>query len=268
MAKFAWEGVNRAGETRKGTMEAADGDEVAGRLREQDIQPRKIKKATREFNFQLTTGVGKRDILVFTRQLATMIDAGLPLVQCLEILATQTENKNFAKVLQSVKGSVESGSTFSDALRKHPRIFDDLFVNLIAAGEAGGILDTILNRLAAYIEKAEKLKRQVRSAMVYPIAILCVAIGVVVVMLTKVIPVFENMYKEFKGAKLPAPTKAVIDMSHGLIDNWYFFAGGAFLLFVLITLGMRTDRGREVFDRVILRVPVVGGTLRKIIIAR
>jgi type IV pilus assembly protein PilC len=268
MAKFAWEGVNRAGETRKGTMEAADNDEVAGRLRDQDIQPRKIKKSTREINFQLTTGVKKRDILVFTRQLATMVDAGLPLVQCLEILATQTENKHFAKVLQSVKASVESGSTFSDALRKHPRVFDELYVNLIAAGEVGGILDTILNRLAAYIEKAEKLKRMVRSAMIYPIAILLVAIGVVVVMLTKVIPVFENMYKEFKGAKLPAPTKAVIDMSHGLIDNWYFFAGGAFLIVFLIILGLRTDRGREVFDRVILRVPVIGGTLRKIIIAR
>jgi type IV pilus assembly protein PilC len=249
-------------------MEASDEDTVASRLRDQGINPRKIKRAAREFNFQLTTGVGKRDILIFTRQLATMVDAGLPLVQCLEILATQTENKNFAKVLQSVKGSVEAGSTFSDALRKHPRVFDDLFVNLIAAGEVGGILDTILNRLAAYIEKAEKLKRQVRSAMVYPIAILFVAIGVVVVMLTKVIPVFENMYKEFKGAKLPAPTKAVIDVSHGFINNWYLFAGGAFGLVFLFIVGMRTDRGRTVFDRVILRVPLVGNVLRKIIIAR
>jgi len=268
MAKFAWEGLTRSGESRRGTMEASDEDAVAGRLRDQGINPRKIKRAAREFNFQLTTGIGKRDILIFTRQLATMVDAGLPLVQCLEILATQTENKNFAKVLQSVKGSVEAGSTFSDALRKHPRVFDDLFVNLIAAGEVGGILDTILNRLAAYIEKAEKLKRQVRSAMVYPIAILFVAIGVVVVMLTKVIPVFENMYKEFKGAKLPAPTKAVIDVSHGFINNWYFFAGGAFGLVFLIILGLRTDRGRTIFDRVILRIPLIGGTLRKIIIAR
>ncbi len=268
MARFTWEGVNRNGETRRGAMEANDSDEVAARLRQQDIQPRKIRRASREFNFQLTTGVSKRDILVFTRQLATMVDAGLPLVQCLEILATQTENKSFAKVLQSVKNSVEAGSTFSDALKKHPRVFDDLFVNLVAAGEVGGILDTILNRLAAYIEKSEKLKRQVRSAMVYPIAILLVAIGVVVVMLTKVIPVFEEMYKEFKGAKLPAPTKAVIDMSHGFIDNWYLFAGGGAALVALVILGMRTDRGREVFDRVILRVPVIGGVLRKIIIAR
>jgi type IV pilus assembly protein PilC len=269
MAKYSWEGVSRQGDNRKGTMEAPDEGAVAERLRDQGINPKRIKKAGRaNFNIQLTSGVGMRDLLIFTRQLATMIDAGLPLVQCLDILASQTDNKAFAAVLMSVKTSVESGSTFSDALKKHPRVFDELYVNLVAAGEVGGILDTILNRLAAYIEKADKLKRQVKGAMVYPISILCVAIGVVVIMLTKVIPTFEDMYKEFKGAKLPAPTKVVINISHGFADNWYFFVGGGAAFLVLLSLGLKTDRGREIFDRLILRVPVIGNVLKKVIVAR
>jgi len=270
MAKFAWEGVTRQGDSRKGTMEAPDDGVVAERLRDQGINPRRIKKAGSGLNFdiQLTSGVSKRDLLIFTRQLATMVDAGLPLVQCLDILSNQADNKAFSKVLTQIKHSVESGATFSDALRKHPRVFDDLYVNLVQAGEVGGILDTILNRLAAYIEKADKLKRQVRGAMVYPIAILCVAILVIIVMLWKVIPTFENMYKEFRGAKLPRPTKIVIDMSHGLLDNWYFFIGGGVLFFVLLTTALRTEQGRAIWDRVILRVPVLGNVLRKVVVAR
>jgi type IV pilus assembly protein PilC len=269
MAKFQWEGTTRNGETRQGVMEAASEDAVQARLRGEQITPRRIRRAAeRQLKLSLGSGVKVKDILIFTRQLATMIDAGLPLVQCLDILATQSENKHFARILQSVKNSVESGSTFSDALRKHPKVFDDLFVNLIAAGEVGGILDTILNRLAAYIEKSVKLARQVKSAMVYPIAILVVAIVVVVVMLTKVIPVFEKMYKEFKGAKLPKPTEFVIMLSNGFANYWYVFAGVAIIIVGGLAMMLKNPKGREIFDAVILRFPVIGGVLRKVVVAR
>ncbi len=268
MAKYHWEGTTRAGEVRRGSLEAASEDAVVNRLRSEQITPRKIKKAAREIKFQLGTGVSHKDILVFTRQLATMIDAGLPLVQCLDILGTQTENQSFAKVLLSVKSHVEAGATFSDALRRHPKVFDELFVNLIAAGEIGGILDTILNRLSEYIEKSVKLKRQVKSAMVYPSAIFGVAIIVVVVMLTKVIPVFENMYAEFRGAVLPAPTRFVIGLSNGFVSRWYIFFGVTVAFVVGMTALLRNPRGRELFDGFILKVPVIGSVLRKVIVAR
>ncbi len=268
MAKYNWEGVTRSGEVRRGTLEAASEDAVVNRLRAEQITPRKIKKTAREFNFQIGTGVSHKDLLIFTRQLATMIDAGLPLVQCLDILGTQTENAAFAKVLLSVKSHVEAGATFSDALRRHPKVFDELFVNLVGAGEVGGILDTILGRLAAYIEKSVKLKAQVKSAMVYPISILGVAIIVVVVMLTKVIPVFEDMYKEFNGAVLPAPTRVVIGISNSFTSNWYYFVGGAAAFFIGLTYMLRTERGRVIFDTVILKFPVIGSVLRKVIVAR
>jgi type IV pilus assembly protein PilC len=268
MAKYQWEGVTRAGETRKGVLEATNEEAVANRLRAEQITPRKIRRAPREINLSFGTGVTQKDILIFTRQLATMIDAGLPLVQCLDILGTQTENPQFAKILQSVKTHVESGATFSEALSRHPKVFDPLFVNLIAAGEVGGILDTILNRLSSYIEKSVKLKRQVKSAMVYPIAIMAVAIIVVVVMLTKVIPVFENMYSEFKGASLPAPTQVVINISNGFQDYWYIFFGGAAAFGIGLSAMLRNPRGREIFDGFILKVPVIGSVLRKVIVAR
>jgi type IV pilus assembly protein PilC len=269
MAKFQWEGTTRTGETRQGVMEAASEDAVQARLRGEQITPRRIRKAAeRQLKLSLGSGVKVKDLLIFTRQLATMIDAGLPLVQCLDILGTQSENKAFARVLQNVKNSVESGSTFSDALRKHPKVFDDLFVNLIAAGEVGGILDTILNRLAAYIEKSVKLARQVKSAMVYPIAILVVAVVVVVVMLTKVIPVFEKMYKEFKGAKLPKPTEFVIMLSNGFAHYWYLFAGVAAIIVGGLVMMLKNPRGREIFDAGILKFPVIGGVLRKVVVAR
>ena len=268
MAKFLWEGVTRTGETRKGTMEAPDEESVHQRLVSQAINPKKVKRAPREINIQIGTGVKKRDILIFTRQLATMIDAGLPLVQCLDILASQTENKAFAKILTNVKQTVEGGATFSESLGKHPKVFDELFVNLIAAGEVGGILDTILNRLATYIEKAEKLKRQVRGAMIYPISVVCIAIIVVVVMLAKVIPVFENMYKEFKGAKLPAPTQFVLNLSNSFLANWYWYFGTAAAIAVLFSMMMRTEKGKDLFDAALLKMPVLGTVLRKVVVAR
>lgn len=269
MAKFDWEAKSPRGESKRGSMEAASKAEVVERLTREGMTVGKIRKQGGiNFNIQLTSGVPMRDLLVFTRQLATMVDAGLPLVQCLDILAGQTENQAFAKILMEVKHSVESGATFSEALRKHPRVFDDLYVNLVAAGEVGGILDTILNRLATYIEKADKLKRQVKGAMVYPIAVFCVAIGVVVVMMVKVIPTFEDMYKEFKGAKLPGPTKVVLDMSNGFIANWYLFVGGGVAFFFLLMTMLKTERGRQFFDRWIIRMPVIGPVLRKVVVAR
>jgi type IV pilus assembly protein PilC len=268
MAKFKWEGVTRAGELRRGVVEAVSEEAVVNRLRADAITPRKVRRAAREINFKIGSGVKEKDLVVFTRQLATMIDAGLPLVQCLDILATQSENPHFAAVLASVKASVEAGSTFSDALRKHPRVFDELYVNLVHAGEVGGILDTILNRLGTYIEKAQKLKRQVKSALIYPTVVMIVAIAVVVVMLSWVIPVFENMYKEFKGAKLPAPTQFVIKLSNSFTQNWYWFAGSVAAFFIAITLMVRNPQGRLLFDRLLLRMPVIGSVLRKIVVAR
>ena len=268
MAKFQWEGVTRAGELRKGVIEAVSEEAVMSRLRADQVTPRKVKKAARELNLRLGTGINQKELQVITRQLATMIDAGLPLVQCLDILATQTDNPALGKVLHNVKSTVEAGATFSEALRRHPKVFDELYVNLIHAGEVGGILDSILNRLSTYIEKSVKLKRQLKSALVYPIVVLMVAIVVVVVMLAKVIPVFENMYKEFRGAKLPAPTQFVIKLSNGFTSNWYLYAGAVVALFFIMSAIVRTKRGRELVDGAILRIPVVGGVLRKIVVAR
>lgn len=269
MAKFQWEAQTRLGEKKKGVMEAETADQVENRLRADGLAVSRVKKEAAQINITFGSGVTPKDLQIFTRQLATMIDAGLPLVQCLDILASQTPNKVFARILGQVKSSVEQGATFSESLRKHPKVFDELYVNLVAAGEVGGILDTILNRLAVYIEKAVKLKAQIKSAMFYPIGILVVAIGVIAVMLVKVIPTFENMYKEMgPGAKLPAPTKFVIGISNGFINRWYIYVGVVVGLFVFAGLMRRTDRGREIFDRVLLRLPLIGGTLRKIVVAR
>jgi len=269
MAKFQWEATTRLGEKKRGVIEADSADVVENRLRSDGLNVTRVRKEARQINIVIGSGVAPKDLQIFTRQLATMIDAGLPLVQCLEILAAQTPNKIFARILGQIKSSVEQGSTFSDALRRHPKVFDDLYVNLVAAGEVGGILDTILNRLAVYIEKSVKLKAQVRSAMFYPIAILVVAIGVIAVMLVKVIPTFENMYRDMGGgAKLPAPTRVVINMSHSFTTNWYVYVGSLVGLMVGVTAMRRNDRGRELWDRMMLRLPVLGPTLRKIVVAR
>jgi type IV pilus assembly protein PilC len=269
MAKFQWEGTTRMGEKRSGSMEADSAAVVEDRLRADGLTVGRVRReGGLNVNIQIGTGVGAKDLQIFTRQLATMIDAGLPLVQCLDILANQTENKSFQKILQSVKSSVEQGSTFSDALKRHPKVFDELYVNLVAAGELGGILDTILNRLATYIEKNVKLKNQLKSAMYYPTGIMVVAIGVIIVMLVKVIPTFEKMYHDMGHAELPAATRVVIGISNSFMRRWYLFAGGLFGLVFGIMAMNRTDKGKEALDRFLLRVPVVGPVLRKIIVAR
>ena len=268
MAKFQWEATTRAGEKRRGAMDAETADIVEQRLKNDGLNVTRVKKEGGALQITIGSGVPSKDLQIFTRQLATMIDAGLPLVQCLDILANQTPNKVFARILGQVKAHVEQGGTFSESLKKHPKVFDDLYVNLVAAGEVGGILDTILNRLAIYIEKNVKLKAQIKSAMFYPIGILVVAIGVISVMLIKVIPTFEKMYHDMGNAELPAATLVVMKISHGFVNRWYIFVGSLFgIIFGSIAM-RRTDGGREIFDRFMLRLPVIGPTLRKIVVAR
>jgi type IV pilus assembly protein PilC len=269
MAEFVWEARARSGEVRKGLMEAESEDAVNLRLRAQQLQPTRVKKKPREFNIQIGTGVSQKDIVTFTRLFATMIDAGLPIVQCLDILQGQTDNKFFANILHDVKASVEQGATFSDSLRRHPKVFDHLYVNLVQAGEVGGILDTILNRLAVYIEKSMKLRRQVQGAMVYPSIVIVVFFGVLTILLTFVIPGFENMFKDF-GSKdeLPVLTRMVMSVSRAFVGNvlWVFLGATAFITGVAYF--NRTPRGRRFIHNMLLKLPIMGQVLRKIAVAR
>src|SRR6516164_5599431 len=244
--QWLWEAKTRSGETKKGEMEALDAGAVDTRLKALGLAPVRVKKKPTEFHLPtLGSGVSGKDILVFTKQFATMIDAGLPLVQCLDILANQMDNAAFKKVVLAIKAKVESGSTFADALKDHPKVFDELFIQLCAAGEVGGSLDTILNRLANYREKAEKLKRKVKSAMVYPIIVICVAIGVTALLLLKVTPVFAKMFSDF-GSAMPAPTQFVIDMSNWLQSYILYMLAGAAAFAVAFVAFYRNPRGRKI----------------------
>jgi type IV pilus assembly protein PilC len=269
MAEFVWEARARTGEVRKGAMEAESEDAVNQRLRAQQLQPTKVKKKGKEIKFQLGTGVSSKDIVTFTRLFATMIDAGLPIVQCLDILQGQTDNKLFANVLRDVKSSVEQGATFSDSLRRHPKIFDHLYVNLVQAGEVGGILDTILNRLAVYIEKAMKLKRQVRGAMVYPSIVIVVFFAVLSILLVFVIPGFEKMFTDF-GAKdeLPVLTQMVMTVSRLFIGNFLYMVLGLIGVFLALRYAYRTPNGKRRIHKLMMNAPVMGPVLRKIAVAR
>jgi type IV pilus assembly protein PilC len=270
MAKFMWEGKTKMGGTMGGEIEAPNEAFVIAQLRRQQIVPVKVKAKPRELRIALPWQKGKvsrKELAVFTRQFATMIDAGLPLVQCLDILGMQQTNDGFKKVILRVKEDVESGSTFADALGKHPRVFDDLFVNLVSAGEVGGILDTILARLAAYIEKAMKLAKQIKSAMVYPATILAVALIVTVVLLLYVIPIFGNMFADF-GQALPVPTQIVLALS--AYTRKYFLVGIAMVVLVVFAVRWhyRQESGRRRIDRLLLRLPIMGDLIRKIAVAR
>ncbi len=267
MPVFIWEGKTRQGEDRTGTMEADNADVVIERLRNQQIQASKVKKKPVEISLKIGSGVTPKEIVVFTRQFATMIDAGLPLVQCLEILGAQQQNVHFQKVIVSVKVDVESGSTMADALAKHPKIFDELFVNLVAAGEVGGILDTILNRLATYMEKNIKLVGQVKGAMVYPSVVMVVAVGVTAVLLIFVIPVFEKMFRDF-GGTLPAPTQFVIDLSNGLRAQLIPVIIGITLFIFMVRATGRTKKGKLFLDGLLLKAPVLGPLFRKVAVAK
>jgi type IV pilus assembly protein PilC len=271
MPVFTWEGRTRQGTIKKGVMEAASEAAVMTQLRAQQVIPVNVKAKSKDLLEGLAFlkgGVSTKELVIFTRQFATMIDAGLPLVQCLDILAEQQPKKPFKDMLRAIKGDVEQGSTFADALRKHPRPFDDLYTNLVTAGEIGGILDTILNRLAQYLEKADALKRKVKGAMVYPATILVVAIGVVILLLVKVIPVFEKMFADFGGA-LPAPTQIVVNMSHFMQSYIVVILAGMFAgVFAFITARRRSRGFRFRTDAIFLKTPVFGSLLRKVAVAR
>ena len=269
MAEFAWEARARTGELRKGTMEADDAEAVNNRLRQQQMSPTKVKKKSAAFKFQIGSGVSLKDLVTFTRLFATMIDAGLPIVQCLDILSTQTENKIFAAVLRDVKSSVEGGATFSESLRKHPKVFDPLYVNLVHAGETGGILDTILNRLAVYNEKAAKLRRQVRGALVYPSAVVIIFCLVLCVLLGWVIPSFKTIFKDL-GSKddLPMLTNMVIAVSETFISYFPLIFLGAVGLVTFIVWTYKRPAGKKFYHRLMLKAPIVGDVMRKIAVAR
>jgi type IV pilus assembly protein PilC len=250
-------------------MEAANAEAVNGRLRQMGMQPVQVKKKPAEINISIPGigGVTKKDLVIFTRQFSTMIDAGLPIVQALEILAAQMDNPEFRKILKAVKEKVETGSTFAEALGDHPKVFDSLYVQLVAAGEMGGILDTILNRLATYIEKAEKLKSKVKGAMVYPSIVMVVAVGCVAILLLFVTPTFEKMFKDF-GGTMPGPTQLVIDLSNMLQDTIWYILGITAGFLIALSRVLKTEKGKETFDRFILVVPIFGPLLRKVAVAR
>ena len=273
MATFVWTGKTRQGLTQKGEVSAKTKEEVIGVLRQRNIFVTSVKQKARslgDINFEIPGmggSVSEKDIVIFTRQFATMIDAGLPLVQCLEILATQSENKLLSKAVSEVRLDVEGGSTYADALRKQPKVFDELYVNMVAAGEAGGILDTILNRLAKHIEKAMKLKSQIKAAMTYPIVIMLIAVVIIVILMVFVIPVFAEMFSDFGGA-LPAPTQLVVDISDFMKGNFIQMGIGSFVFYVVSKRILRTKRGRRTFDLIALKLPVVGDLVRKAAVAK
>jgi type IV pilus assembly protein PilC len=267
---WLWEAKTKQGELKKGEMEANDAAAVKNRLKSLGLTPSKVRrKGVLDSNISLPGlgGVTGKDILIFTRQFATMIDAGLPLVQCLDILGSQSDNATFRKVIFQIKAKVESGSTFSDALKEHPSVFDELYVQLCAAGEVGGILDTILNRLAVYREKSEKLKRKVKGAMVYPAIVIVVAIGVTAILLIKVTPVFAKMFADFGGA-LPGPTQFVVDLSAWMQAYILHMVIGTIVTVVAFTAFYRNPRGRVIFDKAVLHAPLFGDVIRKVAVAR
>lgn len=272
MATFAYVGRSRSGAVKKGELVAKSRDEAVEQLRKQSVVVTNLEeKAAKEgFSFKLGSGVSEKDLVVFTRQFGTMINAGLPLIQCLEILSTQSENAALRKSVGEIKVQVEGGSTFSDALRKHPKIFDDLYVNMVHAGEVGGLLDTILGRLSKHIEKAMKLKGQIKSALVYPAAIVGIAAIVITVLMIWVIPVFEKMFKEMSGGKmaLPGPTQLVIDMSNFAQGNWYIILGVIVAVVVAVKKYYATPQGKLAIDKILLKLPVFGDLIRKASVAK
>jgi len=269
MPDYKYRGTNRSGASVSGVATAANKTELASLLKRQQITPTKMSEKGKEFNIPtFGSGVDSKELAIFTRQFSVMIDAGLPLVQCLEILASQQENKTFQKVLTATRAQVEGGSTLSTAMRGSPKVFDALYTNMVEAGETGGILDTILQRLSTYIEKNVKLQRAVKSALVYPVGVLTVAGGVITLLLWKVVPIFATLFAGL-GADLPLPTKIVVGLSN--------FVGSIFGLlivvaFIAVLVGLKvwygTPSGRYAIDATVLKLPVLGILMRKIAVAR
>jgi type IV pilus assembly protein PilC len=268
MPNYSWKGRTRAGRTQEGVLVAESKDAVIASLRKQQIIVTAVTEKGKEFALpKLGGGISRKEIAIFTRQFSVMIDAGLPLVQCLEILGSQQNNRTFQKILFQVRQDVESGATLADALRKHPQAFDDLYSNMVAAGEAGGILDTILQRLSVYIEKIVKLRSAVRSALVYPVAVILIAVGVVWIILWKVIPTFATLF-EGLGAQLPLPTRITIALSKFIGSWWWMIFMAIGLTAYLVNRYYKTPSGRYRIDKLMLKLPVLGTVLRKIAVAR
>jgi type IV pilus assembly protein PilC len=269
MPNFEWKGRSRAGQTQEGVLIADTRDAAVAVLRRQQIQVTNIRERGREIKLlpRMPTSVSRKRIAIFTRQFSVMLDAGLPLVQCLEILGSQEESRTFAAIINDVRSDVEAGMSIADAMKKHPKAFDNLFVNMVAAGEAGGILDVILQRLSTYIEKAVKLNSQVKSALIYPVAVIVIAALVVFIILWKVIPVFAQLFSGL-GGEMPLLTRVVIGASN-FVGRYFIF------IFILVAFGIialqryhNTYRGRRIIDGALLKVPIIGMLLRKIAVAR
>ena len=270
MPVYLWKGVNSYGDKRSGQYEAPDEASVHAYLKKLRITPTKVKEKPKDLLEGISLFEKKvtgRDVVIFTRQLSTMIDAGLPLVQSLDILANQQDNPTFKKILREIRTDVEAGSTFADAMKKHPKIFDNLYCNMIEAGEIGGILDTILARLALFMEKAMTLKKKVKGAMTYPIICLGIAIIILAVILIWVVPVFEKMFHDF-GSALPAPTQMVVNMSNFVKHNIMY------MIFVMVALVFvfkkiyATEKGRIKIDAMLLKMPVFGELVLKVAVAK
>jgi type IV pilus assembly protein PilC len=269
MPVFTYKGTNRSGASVTGELSANSKTELQTLLRRQQITPTRMSEKGKEFNLPtFGAGVDSKELAIFTRQFSVMIDAGLPLVQCLEILSSQQENKTFQKVLAGTRGQVEGGSTLSASMKQYPKVFDPLYTNMVEAGETGGILDTILQRLSSYIEKNVKLQRAVKSALVYPVGVLSIAVAVIVLLLWKVVPIFATLFAGL-GVDLPLPTRIVIALSHfvGSIFGLLIFVGAGAIIFG-IKIWYGTPGGRMALDSTILRMPVLGMVMRKIAVAR
>ena len=267
MPTFMYTARSATGDIQSGEVELQNRDEVVGYLRRNRLTPVKVEEKKAGGGFSLGGGIQTRDIVIFTRQFATMINSGLPLVQSLDILAKQSENKALRKVIEQVLYDVESGQTLADAMGQHPKVFTDLFKNMVAAGEAGGILDTILLRLATFLEKADALKRKIKGAMIYPIVIFTVAGIAVTVLLLFVIPTFQTMF-ESAGVPLPAPTLFVITLSKILQGYWWAIFGSVIAFVFLLRQWYQTSTGQLVLDKLILVAPILGPLQRKAAIAR
>ena len=272
MPVFIWEALTKKDETKKGEMEAVDEITVRTILRRQGFKSIEVKAKPKDLleNIPFLKGgakVKEESVVIFCRVFSTMINAGLPLIQCLDLLSQQEQNKTFSKIIRTVKEDIEGGTSLTNALRKYPDIFDDLFVNLVAAGEAGGILDVILERLSAYMEKALKLKRRVKGAMTYPAAVLVISCAVVALLLLKVIPVFKKMF-EGMGGQLPALTQALITASEFMQSYWWMIAGFIVIIYIAFKRFYKTEKGRWTVDSLILKSPVFGPLLKKVAVAK
>ena len=270
MPVYLWSGKNRQNKKQKGEMEAPTEEAVRSELIRRKITTSKIKKKPKDLFENISfmqPKIKHKDIIIFCRQFSTMIDAGLPIIQCLDILYAQHENKTFKNMLKEIKQNVESGQTFAEALKKHPKQFDDLFINMISAGEAGGVLDTILRRLSAYMEKAAKLKAKIKGAMTYPIVTLVIAIIVVGIIMVFVIPVFEEMFEGMGGA-LPVPTQIVVNISRFVKSNILYIIVGMALAIFAIRKFYKTERGKTLMDDLFLKLPLFGALIRKAAVSK